>query len=501
MDSQKPQLERGIGLAGATALNMIDMIGVGPFITMPLIITAMGGPQAMLGWIVGALLAMCDGMVWAELGAAMPGSGGSYRYLKQIYGRKFGRLFSFLFIWQLSFSAPLSIASGCIGLALYASYLAPSLASPWMQHTFNPTLPFAGTLDIRVLVAGTTFIAIAAVVVATILLYRRITVISKLSQLLWVGVMGTTLWVIVTGLLHFDAARAFDFPPNAFRLDSGFWMGLGAAMLVATYDYWGYYNVCFFGGEVRDPARNIPRALLYSIVAVAVMYIVMNISILGVIPWRELDEAAKSESRFYIISTMMERTYGHWAGILAAVLIMWTAFASVFSLLLGYSRVPYAAALDGNYFRAFQKVHPVHRIPHVSLLVLGATVVLFCFLRLADVIAALVVIRIVIQFVVQAVGLLIWRADVPDAPRPFRMWLYPVPAILAIAGFIYVLFSRPNFQKELHYALLILATGLLIFFLRAWKKRGWPFGNAVEETTSEQLSAVHQSQPQASLNS
>jgi basic amino acid/polyamine antiporter, APA family len=488
-------------LAGATALNMIDMIGVGPFITIPLIIAAMGGPQALLGWIVGAVLAMCDGMVWAELGAAMPGSGGSYRYLKQIYGRKFGRLFSFLFIWQLSFSAPLSIASGCIGLALYASYIFPGLGTPWVEHTSNWSLPFAGTLDIRLLVAGTTLVAIAACVVATVLLYRRITTIGKLSQLLWLGVMGTVLWVIVTGLLHFDAKRAFDFPAHAFTIDRGFWMGLGAAMLVATYDYWGYYNVCFFGGEVRDPARNIPRALLYSIVAVALMYIVMNISILGVIPWRELEQAAKSESRFYIISTMMERTYGHWAGILAALLIMWTAFASVFSLLLGYSRVPYAAALDGNYFRVFQKVHPVHRIPHVSLLILGATVVLFCFLRLADVIAALVIIRIVIQFVVQAVGLLIWRANVPDAPRPFRMWLYPAPAILAIAGFVYVLFSRPNFQKELHYALLILATGLLIFLLRAWRKHEWPFGSAVEEQSSELISgAAQESQPQASLH-
>ena len=501
MCAEKPQLERGISLAGATALNMIDMIGVGPFITIPLIITAMHGPQAMLGWIVGAVLAMCDGMVWAELGAAMPGSGGSYRYLKQIYGPKFGRLFSFLFIWQLSFSAPLSIASGCIGLALYASYIFPSLGTPWIDLRFSPNLLFTGTLDVRLLVAGTTFVAIAAVAAATVLLYRRITVVSKLSQLLWVGVMGTTLWVIVTGLVHFDAARAFDFPPDAFRLDAGFWLGLGSAMLVATYDYWGYYNVCFFGGEVRDPARNIPRALLYSIVAVAVMYIVMNISILGVIPWRELDEAAKSGNRFYIISTMMERTYGHWAGGIAALLIMWTAFASIFSLLLGYSRVPYAAALDGNYFKAFQRVHPVHRIPHVSLLILGGTVILFCFLPLAHVIANLVVIRVLIQFLVQTVGLLIWRYRVPDSPRPFRMWLYPVPAVLAIVGFLYLVFKRPDPVKELRYALVIVIPGLTVFFLRAWKNREWPFGNAVEDVNSDQFSAAHASQPQASLNS
>src|SRR6185369_15302123 len=111
------QLIRGVGLGSATTLNMIDMIGVGPFITLPLIVGAMGGPQAMLGWVLGALLAVCDGLVWAELGAAFPGAGGSYQYLSRIYGpSRWGRLFAFLFVWQISFSAPLSIASGAVGV-------------------------------------------------------------------------------------------------------------------------------------------------------------------------------------------------------------------------------------------------------------------------------------------------------------------------------------------------------------------------------------------------
>src|SRR5215216_7023770 len=133
VDSVDPEtkLIRGVGLRSATTLNMIDMIGVGPFITIPLIIAAMGGPQAMLGWILGAVLVMCDGLVWAELGASMPRSGGPYNYLKEIYGaNKLGRLMSFLFIWQLTFSAPLSIASGGIGLAQYATYI-----FPWMGNT------------------------------------------------------------------------------------------------------------------------------------------------------------------------------------------------------------------------------------------------------------------------------------------------------------------------------------------------------------------------------
>jgi APA family basic amino acid/polyamine antiporter len=474
-----PHLIRGVGLGGATALNMIDMIGVGPFITIPLIISAMGGPQAMIGWVAGALLALCDGMVWAELGAAMPGSGGSYRYLKEIYGQtRLGRLFSFLFIWQLSFSAPLSIASGCVGLALYASYIFPGLEPAWVEHTSRVGLPWIGGMEVRFLVNGATFVAIGACLLAVFLLYRRITMIARLSQFLWVGVMGTIAWVIFAGLTNFDAAKAFDFPTGAFRIDGHFLTGFGAALLVATYDYWGYYNVCFFGDEVKDPARNIPRALIYSILAVGAIYIVMNLSILGVIPWQELDAAARDHARFYIISTMMQRVYGHGAAVVATLLIMWTAFASVFSLLLGYSRVPYAAALDGNYFQAFTAVHPRHHIPHVSLLALGGVALLFCFLRLQDLIAALVVIRILVQFLVQTVGLLWLRQRDPAFPRPFRMWAYPWPALISIAVFVFVLFSRKNFEKEVQYAAVIVLAGLLIYFVRAWRQRAWPFSTA-----------------------
>jgi basic amino acid/polyamine antiporter, APA family len=465
----EPQLIRGVGLAGATTLNMIDMIGVGPFITIPLIIAAMGGPQAMLGWILGALLVVCDGLVWAELGAALPGSGGSYRYLAEIYNpRGLGRLMSFLFIWQLTFSAPLSIASGCIGLAQYASFIFPA-----MGRETKVTLPVLGNVEVNAVPVA--LVAIATVALAVVLLYRRITLIERFSKFLWVGVMLTILWVIFAGVTHFDSRLAFDFPPGAFTLRPEFFTGLGAALLVAVYDYWGYYNVCFFGGEVKDPGRTIPRAVLLSILFVACIYIVMNISILGVIPWREFAGTATSDARRYVISSFMERLYGHKAALVATALIMWTAFASVFSLLLGYSRVPYAAARDGNYFRIFARVHERHRFPYVSLLTMGGIAALFCFFRLADVIAALVVIRILVQFLAQIVGVILLRTRRPDLPRPFRMWLYPLPALVALGGFIYVLVSRPNFLKEIRYAAVLVAVGLIIYFIRARARREWPF--------------------------
>lgn len=477
-DESSPRLIRGVELGSATALNMIDMIGVGPFITIPLIVGAMGGPQAMLGWVLGALFAVCDGLVWAELGAAMPGSGGSYGYLKEIYGpNKLGRLVSFLFIWQLSFSAPLSIASGSIGLATYASYFLPGLEHRYAARDWSLQIPLLGNLQLHWLVSGGTFVAIGVVALAALLLYRKITIIGWMSKLLWLGVMVTIAWIIFAGLTHFDPAQAFNFPPGAFSLSRGFFLGLGSAMLIATYDYWGYYNVSFLGDEVKDPAKTIPRALLLSILLVACLYMVMNVCVLAVVPWREMVHSGQSNNGLYVVSIFMQRIYGPWAAKLVTGLVMWTAFASVFALMLGYSRVPYAAAMDGNYFRAFARVHPQHKFPYVSLLALAAVAALFCFFSLADVIAALVVIRITLQFLMQAIGLIVLRIRRPDLPRPFHMWLYPVPALLASAGFVFVVISRTNSMVQVRYALAILITGLAIYMLRAWRTQHWPFGN------------------------
>jgi len=481
-----PHLIRGIGLGSATALNMIDMIGVGPFITIPLIVSAMGGPQAMLGWILGAIFAVCDGLVWAELGAALPGSGGSYRYLRESYGPdRAGRLISFLFIWQLSFSAPMSIATGALGLAGYASYLWPNIERQYAVHDWGIALPFLGALQLRWLVTGATFVATAVIALAVVLLYRKITSIGWLSKLLWIGSVGTMAWIIVAGLTHFNARQAFSFPPGAFTLSRDFFLGLGPAVLMATYTYWGYYNVCFLGDEVRDPSKTIPRALLLSIFLVACLYLLMNISILGVIPWQEITPHGRDNSGLYVISVFMRRLYGPWSGVLVTLLVIWTAFASIFSLTLGYSRVPYAAAMDGNYFRVFARVHPQYRFPDVSLLALGGVALLFCFFSIVDVIAAMVVIRIALQFLVQAIGLIVLRIRRPDLPRPFRMWLYPVPALVATAGFLFILISRANSLTQIRYALLILITGTGIYLLRAWRQRVWPFGDAVSARAEE----------------
>ena len=465
---EQPQLARELTVKDATVLNMIDMIGVGPFVTLPLVVGAMGGPQAMLGWMLGALLAICDGLVWAELGAAFPGAGGSYQYLKRIYGPSgWGRLFAFLFVWQISFSAPLSIASGAVGVSRYAAYLFPSLESYGLGITLAPGHHYG--------INAVNFLAIALVLLSVLLLMRGIRAVSKISWVLWAGVMATLAWVIVSGLTHVHPHQIFDFPPNAFTFDRHFFLGLGSALIFATYDYWGYYNVCFLGAEVKDPERTIPRSLIASIALVAVLYMLLNASVVGVLPWKELQSIAATDLRFYTVSTVMQRIYGNWAGSAVTLLVIWTGFASLFSLLLGYSRVPYAAALDGNYFKRFAALHPRYHIPHVALLSLGFTAAFFCLFRLRDLIAALVVIRVCLQFLLQGIGLIILRTRDPQAPRPFRMWLYPLPALLSIIGFTFLLVSREDFSREIKIASIIAVSGAMIFLLRGWKQHTWPF--------------------------
>ncbi|GAC1420501.1 MAG: APC family permease [Acidobacteriaceae bacterium] len=453
---------------------MLDMIGVGPFITLPLILGAMGGPQAMLGWILGACLALVDGLTWAELGAAMPEAGGSYHFLRTIYsgtsGRNpLGRFFAFLFIFQLCISAPLSVASGCIGLAQYTGWLFPALRGHTATHLLHLG-PYTAGLS-----AGPgTLVAIAAVIFAVVLLYRNLAGVRILSAVMWSTVMLTIVWILFTGVTHGHITQAFDFPPGAFHLSPAFFTGLGSAMLIATYDYWGYYNVTFLGAEVQDPTRTIPRAILISIGLVAALYLAMNIAVISVLPWHTLVGAGDMDARRAVISAFMQTAYGPHLGPalgrIAAVLVMITAFASVFSLLLGYSRIPYAAARDGNFFRPFahlrQKPGESGGFPDVSLLALGAAAIGFCFFSLADVIAALVVLRIVVQFLLQHIGVLYLRRTRPEMPRPFRLWLYPVPPLFAIAGFCYILVGRPNFHRELLLAVALIALGTVIYLVR-----------------------------------
>jgi amino acid transporter len=431
------ELRRDIGLWRGIALNMIDMVGIGPFITIPLILAAMGGGRGMLAWILGGVLAICDGLVTAELAAELPGSGGSYVFLRQSYG-KAGRLISFLFLFQILFSAPLSMASGCIGFANYLTIL----------------LPGAGK-----------HISVAAMLVCiatTLLLLRRMEAVGKFSILLCIGVLATLAIVIGAGLPHlrFEAFAFWRAP----RLDDAApYAGLGVALIYAVYDYLGYYNICYIGDEVRDPERTIPRVIVISILAIGVIYLVMNACLISVLPMRQ---AMTSQS---IVGDFLEVLLGHRAAQIVSVLILWTAFASIFSLMLGYSRILFAAARDGNFFRIFAKLHATEAHPYVATLFLGGVATIFCSLPLRNVLQAILSIRAVIPFMAQIVGAVILRQRDPQRRRPFRMWLYPLPAIIALGLWSYIVISP---QKGLKVGgLYVMAAGTLFYLGRRWLER------------------------------
>ncbi len=448
MATDGAELERGLGLKEAAALNMIDMVGIGPFVVIPLVLQSLAGPQSLLAWVAGALLAVLDGLVWAELGAAMPEAGGSYVFLREAYGvGRWGRLMSFLFVWQTIFQAPLVMASGSIGFAQYLSFLFP-----------------LGRYEQKA-------VAAALIVALVALLYRRIGAIGKISLLLWLGVFGTIGWLIFAGVTHFDSRLAFGHAP-AWNFSWLFFAGLGAATVDTVYCYWGYYNVCHLGAEVKQPEKNIPRAILISVLGVAALYLAMQASVLGVVPWRE---AARSQ---FIISTFFERLYGPHAAELATLLILWIAFASLFSLTLGYSRIPYAAALDGNFFRVFGRVHPTRRVPYVALLFLGAAGLVFSLLfSLRDVIRAITAMRVLVQFAGQAVGVILLRRRWPAERLPFKMWLFPAPAVISIVGWVALFVATGWFALA---GLVAIAAGAVAFLVRSRALGEWPYAEVTE---------------------
>ena len=438
-------LVRGLGLKEATAANVVEMVGIGPFITIPFLISAMNGPQALLGWLVGAVLAVCDGLVWAELGAAMPGAGGSYLYLREAYNPKhMGQLMGFLFVWMILFTAPLSAATGGVGFAQYLHYFFPSMSQ-----------------------AATIGVAIIVVIFVTAMVYRDIKTVGHLSFWLMIIVLSSILWVIVSGVFKLKVSLLTDFPPNAFHLSWPFLLGLGQASLIAIYGYGGYNNVCYLGAEVKEPSRNIPRAVILSIVVVAILYFFMTVSIIGVVPWQT---AAVSQ---HVVSDFMQLIYGHWAAQVITVLILAAAFASLFALMLGMSRIPYAAAVDGQFFKVFARLHPKGHFPTVSTVTLGVLAVFFCFFNLENIIQILMVIQVIILFLAQILAVTLIRVNRKDIQRPFKMWLYPLPSIAAAILWLLVLVSTG--WKQVSIGIAVLAVGVALYMIWARQKRQWPF--------------------------
>lgn len=450
------QLRRSIGVLSATSINMTQMCGIGPFITIPIMVATMGGPQAILGWIVGAVLALTDGLVYAELGAAMPGSGGTYVYLREAFQYRSGKLMPFLFAWTAVISIPLIMSTGAIGIVQYLGFFFPHMN--WLtSHA----------------------IGVATVVLVVFALYRRIESIRLLTTGMWVIMLVTVAFVIAACLTHFHANLAFTYPAGAFHLGTSFFAGLGAGLLVAVFDYLGYNTVAYMGDELERPGRTMPRAIVYSVIGIMLIYLLLNIGVLGAVPWQEV---AKSDS---IASLVITRTWGATAADVVTVLVVITAFASVFAGLLGGSRVPFNAARDRVFFGVFGRLHPKHNFPHVALLVMGVITAASSLLDLTTVINMLTTVAVLVQSIAQIAALTVLRRRQSELRRPYRQWLYPVPSLLALAGWIYVYASAT--VESILLSVVWIVGGVIAFGIWARINRSWPFAPIVVRETYLEL--------------
>jgi fructoselysine transporter len=428
-------LKRKIGLVQATAINMIDMVGIGPFVVMPLVVSYFHNGLFLWAWIFGAVVALIDGMIWSELGARYPLAGGTYNFHRIAFGEKGGRLMSFLFVWQTSIQAPLVVASGAIGFAQYFSYLVD-----------------LGFMEQKMISGG-------LVIIVFLLLYRKIETIGKISVVLGTIVILTIFWIIISGLTHqHHTVNLLPVKGENF-FNKTFVVAIGLGSVQTVYAYLGYYNVCHLGGEIREPGRNIPRSIFISIAGIAVLYLLMNYSVMSVMPW----QLVKGDDK-YLVSSFMESLFGEQAAMVVTGLILCIALSSLFAVVLGYSRVPYAAAVDGNFFKVFSKIHPTKNFPHVSLIALCAIGFLFSLiLKLGDAIKAILAMRIMVQFIGQAVGVVLLRRRFRDKELPFKMWLFPIPVILSIAVWIFLFISTGSLAL---YGSLIAFAGVGIYFIK-----------------------------------
>jgi fructoselysine transporter len=410
------------------------VVGIGPFVVIPLVIGYFNSPLFFWAWILGAFIAFVDGTIWSELGAAYPLAGGSYNFLRVAYGEKWGKLASFLFVWQTCIQAPMVVASGSIGFAQYVRYLLP--LDYWQQR----------------------IVSVFVIILVTVLLYRKIESIGRISVILWISVIITILWIITGGIVHHPVAYSPIPASGDDFFKAAFWVALGQGSVKTIYSYLGYYNVCHLGGEIKNPGKNIPASIFISVAGIAVLYLSMNLSIAHVIPWQE------AKNYDFIVSVFVEKTFGIVAARIATALVLIVAFSSLFAVLLGYSRVPYAAAIDGNFFKVFGKLHPTKNFPHVSLLFISALAIVFSFsFSLKGVISAILAMRILVQFIAQTIGVVLLRNRNGTAGLPFKMWLYPLPVILSITIWLFIFVSTGWFAV---FGLGMAILGIGIFFLK-----------------------------------
>ena len=415
------------------------MIGIGPLITIPLVLRAMHGSLSLIAWVAGAVVAACDGLVWAELGAAVPASGGLYAFLLRLVGGEGGRFCAFLYVWQFVLTTPFLLASGYIGFSQYAAYLWPALRE-------NAT--------------DTHLLAVAVGLLTIVLLARVIHRVALISVALFTIATLTVVLIAAAAWSRFSFSMAFAPEPSA-GVPAALAAGFGTALIVTLYDYLGYNTVTSIGEEVIAPSRTMPRSIVLAIAVVAALYVVLQTGVLGTVPWRQALGAQ------FVASLVVERAWGVAAAGAITMLVLITAFASTFALLLAASRVPFAAARDGLFLAAFAHVHRRDAYPDVALFSIGALALVACFLPLDQIIAVIGVGIVVFGGVGALASMFLLRRS--SVAMPYRMPFFPLPPLVALAAWVYVVATAGPLANG--FTLLSLLAGAGVYYYSRSKTR------------------------------
>jgi APA family basic amino acid/polyamine antiporter len=465
--SKEDDKERKIGLLQAVSLNTLMMFGTGPFITIPFCIASSdpAGPQALIGYAIGAMACCCDSFIWAELGALFPYSGGSYIYAQKCLGEKWGKYVSFLFLWQLLITGPMEIASGFIAVAEYLAYVT-------QIYTY----------------AHHTLIAFGCCIICTVLLYRDISDVGTVAVILWVGMCCAIAFTLIAGFSHFNEEN-FEIPPIT-NTGTLIW-SLGNCAKFGVYDFTGYHDVNFIGKDVKNPQRIIPLAGISTCIIVCIIYFLTYLAVMSYLPWDPKEDGFvklvndDSNNAAYIMAIFCQELVNRNFGIFFTFVVIYCIFGSCYSLMLGFAQVPYAAAKSGSFFDVFGHEHR-KGFADYSLLYMGFCTCVFCFVDLETLIEGMLTTMILTMYMSNSLSLVYHRWTQPDCERPYKMPLYPLPVIVQVLMFSFIFLTSDNWifsrgTPLLELGILFLSIGTVVFLIQSKKEEKWPFAKQVCE--------------------
>jgi basic amino acid/polyamine antiporter, APA family len=453
---QRAELVRILGLLDCTSIIIGIVIGSGIFLTPGLMARDLPSPMLLLAvWALGGLISLAGALTFAELAAAMPDAGGQYVYLRRAYGPFAAFLFGWItfVVYQTG-----AIAAVAVGFAEYLGYFLPAAGVDVRVASLD-----VGFVTLRISAGQVS--ACVAIILLTIINVRALkagSVTQNLLTFLKVGAIGV---FIVFGFWAGDGGAFAREDASSAAAPRGLLVSLGVALVAVLWTYDGWNNVTFSGGEVRDPGRTLPRALLLGTIAATVIYVLTVAAYLNALPIADMrDEPRIAEKAATVL-------FGPGGAMLISAAVMVSTLGAVNGIILTAARVYYAMARDGLFFAPVASVHPRFRTPHVSLWLQCAWA---CGLALSGSYDQLITYAIfagLLTYAAAAASVFALRIKEPDMPRPYRVWGYPVlPAVflLAVLGIIATtLMERP---LESFSGLALLAIGVPVYL--TWRRRG-----------------------------